>query len=275
MDFKQEKPLPKNEQKYHIENLRSTRTFTKKLLEEMGELVRSVVLFGSNTQNTLHKDSDIDIMIILNNVSVFVTPELKEAYQIITKRLSEEISNKFHILTVNLSDFWDMSRKGDPIIINILRHGMPIFDRDLVEPMQYLLEIGKIRPTKESIDNYTARATTLLDESNYHIKEALMDLYYAIIDQAHATLMIHNVLPPSPKEMPKIFQETFKQNKNLEKISKTIEEFYTLAKELEHNTSTLATGSQYDTMRKKAQKVIDFLKQYNEKELKKKDNFQL
>ncbi len=275
MDFEQQKPLPKNEQKYHIENLRATRTFTKKLLEEMGDLVRSVVLFGSNTQNTLNKDSDIDIMIILNNVSVFVTPELKEAYQIITKRLSEEISNKFHILTVNLSDFWDMSRKGDPILINILRHGMPIFDRDLVEPMQYLLEIGKIRPTKESIDNYSARASTLLDESNYHIKEALMDLYYAVIDQVHATLMIHNVLPPSPKEMPKIFQETFKDKKTILKFKPLIEEFYVLAKELEHNVSTLCKGSYYDTMRNKAQRVISYLKEYNEKELKKKNNFDL
>ena len=275
MDFKQQQPLPKNEQKYHIENLRATRTFTKKLIEEMGDLVRSVVLFGSNTQNTLNKNSDIDLMIVLNNVSVFVTPELKEAYQIITNRLTQEISDKFHILTVNLSDLWDMARKGDPILVNMLRFGMPIFDRDLIEPMQYLLETGKIRPTKESIDNYSARASTLLDESNFHIKEALMDLYYAVIDQAHATLMIHNVLPPSPKEMPKIFRETFKDKKTLGKFSSEIEEFYTLSKELEHKGNTLSTGSYYDIMRKKAQRIISYLKEYNIKELKKKDNFDL
>ena len=241
----------------------------------MGDLVRSVVLFGSNTQNTLNKNSDIDLMIVLNNVSVFVTPELKEAYQIITNRLTQEISDKFHILTVNLSDLWDMARKGDPILVNMLRFGMPIFDRDLIEPMQYLLETGKIRPTKESIDNYSARASTLLDESNFHIKEALMDLYYAVIDQAHATLMIHNVLPPSPKEMPKIFRETFKDKKTLGKFSSEIEEFYTLSKELEHKGNTLSTGSYYDIMRKKAQRIISYLKEYNIKELKKKDNFDL
>jgi predicted nucleotidyltransferase len=275
MDFKQEQPLPKNEHQYHMENLRATRTFTKKLLEEMNDLVRSVVLFGSNTQNTLNKDSDIDIMIVLNNVSVFVTPELKEAYQIITKRLTQDISDKFHILTINLSDLWDMARKGDPILVNILRFGMPIFDRDLIEPMQYLLETGKIRPTKESIDNYSARASTLLEESNFHIKEALMDLYYAVIDQAHATLMIHNVLPPSPKEMPKIFRETFKDKKTLGKYSNDIEEFYTLSKELEHKSGTLSTGSYYDTMRKKAQRLISALHEYNSKELKNKTTFDL
>jgi predicted nucleotidyltransferase len=275
MDFKQQEPLPKNEHKYHMENLRATRTFTKKLLEEMGDLVRSVVLFGSNTQNTLNKDSDIDIMIVLNNVSVFVTPELKEAYHIITKRLTQEINDKFHILTVNLSDLWDMARKGDPILVNILRYGMPIFDRDLIEPMQYLLETGKIRPTKESIDNYTARASTLLEESNYHIKEALMDLYYGVIDQAHATLMIHNVLPPSPREMPKVFRETFKDKKTLNKYSNDIEEFYTLSKELEHKAGLLSTGSYYDTMRKKAQRLISALREYNSKQLKNKTSFDL
>ncbi len=275
MDFEQKTRLPKNEEKYHIENLRISREFTKKLLNEMGELVRSVVLFGSNTTNTLTSDSDIDIMVVLNNTSVFVTPELKEAYQIISKRIINDISPKIHLLTVNLSDLWDMARKGDPVLINILRFGMPIIDKDLVEPMQYLLEIGKIRPTKESIDTYTSRSNTLLDEADFHIREALMDLYYSVVDQVHATLMIQKEMPPSPKDMPKLFRKVFSKNKSLLKFGSLIEEFYTLSKELEHKNSTNYTGSYYDTMKKKAQRLVSSLQEFNNKELKNKTYWEI
>ena len=136
MDFQQKKRVSSREQNYHIENLRIARGFSKDLILEMKELVRSIVIFGSNTHDTLKKDSDIDIMIILDNISVFVSDELREAYKIITNSLCNRYSSKIHLMTVNLSDFWDMARKGDPVFINILRFGMPIFDRDLVEPMQ-------------------------------------------------------------------------------------------------------------------------------------------
>src|SRR3989339_558306 len=103
MDFEQKtKPKP-NEKNYHLENLKITRDFSKELLNEMGELVRSIVLFGSNSNNTQKKTSDIDIMIVLNNVSVFVTPELREAYKIITNKLNQSIAqNKIHLMTINL-----------------------------------------------------------------------------------------------------------------------------------------------------------------------------
>ena len=275
MDFAQKKKLPKNELNYHIENLKYSREFSKKLIEEMGELVRSIVLFGSNTTDTLKKDSDIDIMIVLDNVSVYVTPELREAYKIITNKLTSQISDKFHIMTINLSDLWDMSRKSDPVLVNILRFGLPLFDRNLVEPLQYLLEIGKFRPTRESVNNYQARAHTLLHETQFHLKEALMDLYYAVVDQVHATLMIQNQMPPAPREMPKIFKQVFKSNSKLAGYSKVIDEIYKMAKDIEHKPLHKFTGVYYDEMRKKASDLIDNLSKFNESELKKKDIFEL
>ena len=132
MDFEQKKRNSLNEEQYHIENLKCAREFSKGLLEEMNELVRSIVLFGSNTHDTLDKNSDIDIMVVLNNVTVYVSPELREAYTIILEKLSQKISPKLHIMTVNLSDLWDMARKGDPVLTNILRYGHALFDSCLL-----------------------------------------------------------------------------------------------------------------------------------------------
>ena len=275
MEFKQKKRMSRNEEKYHIENLKIAREFSKEILKEFNELARAIVLFGSNTQNTLKKNSDIDIMIVLDNVSVFVSPELREAYSIITKKLNANVGkNKIHLMTMNLSDLWDMCRKGDPVIINVLRYGLPIFDRDLIEPLQYLLEIGRIRPTRESIHNYVARSQTLLNETNKHVQSGAMDLYYSLIDMVHATLMTFGKTPPSPKEMPKIFAKTFENNKRLFSYSKDIDYVYKIAKKIEHGKGELS-GSELDKLKKKVSTIMNNLKKIIDTELSKKDQFEL
>lgn len=274
MDFKQRKKINENEKNYHFENLKISREFSKSILLELNELVRSIVLFGSNTHDTLNKNSDIDIMVVLDNVSVFVTEELREAYNIIVKKISQKHPDKLHILTVNLSDLWDMARKGDPVLINILRYGMPIFDRDLIEPMQYLLEIGKIRPTREAAYNYISRSETLIEETQNHLKNALLDIYYSVVDMVHATLITQKITPPSPKQMPIIFKETFKKT-DLEKYYKDIEYFYNLSKDIEYNRDITIDGKLYDSSLKKAKLLISALKKFSEKKIKNTDIFEL
>jgi predicted nucleotidyltransferase/uncharacterized protein (UPF0332 family) len=271
MDFPQKTRPKTNENNYHIENLHKARDFSKNLILEMKELVKSIVLFGSNTNDTNNKNSDIDIMIILDNVSVFVTPELREAYRIITNKLSNEISSKFHIMTVNLTDLWDMARKGDPLLINILRYGTALFDRDIIEPLQYLLEIGKIKPSKETAYNYIARSKTLHEETEKHVKEAILDLYYSIIDISHASLISVKITPTSPKEIPKTFKKTFKNNKKILKHSEIIEEFYTIAKSIEHHNKIEISGKLFDNLNKKALKTIKELESFCKENLEKKE----
>jgi len=274
MEFEQKKRKTNNEENYHIENLKIAREFSKDLLGEMNEFVRSIVLFGSNTHDTLKKNSDIDLMIVLDNVSVFVSEELREAYKIITKKISGKHSNRLHLLTVNLSDLWDMSRKGDPLLINILRHGIALFDRDLVEPMQYLLEIGRIKPTREAVYNYISRSETLLNETNKIFENAVMDLYYSVVDMIHATLMAQGITPMSPKEMPKIFKKVF-SGKKISVYSKDIEVFYKLVKDIEYKKIKNISGKEYDNYFKKASKLIENLSKFNTEELKKKDIFDI
>ncbi len=271
MDFEQKKKPQNNQNKYHIENLHIARDFSKELLLEMNDLVKSIVLFGSNTNETTNKNSDIDIMIVLDNISVFVSEELREAYRIILKKISNKNSNKLHIMTVNLSDLWDMARKGDPILINILRYGSPIFDKDLIEPLQYLLEIGKIKPSKETIYNYIARSKTLKEENEKHISTAILDLYYAIIDITHAILICKKITPPSPKEMPEIFKNEFKNEPQILKHGKIIEEFYKIAKDIEHNKINKISGELYDKLNEKAKKTIEELEKYCLETINKKD----
>ena len=276
MDFKQPEKKTRNEERFHYENLKIVRTFTKNLIDEMTTLVKAVVLFGSNAKTqTAKKDSDLDLMIVLDNINTYVTPELREAYKVIVAKLLKEIgNNKVHLMTVNFSDYWDMARKGDPIMINVLRSGVVVFDTNIVEPMQYLLELGKIKPTRETVYNYQSRAETLLAETEKHIEEAVMDLYYAVVDIVHSTLIVNSIIPPSPKDMPEIFKNKFKGTK-LSKYSKTIEKLYKVSKDLEHKKISKFNGELYDKLREETSELIEKLKEYNLKELKKKDIFEL
>lgn len=273
MDFEQKKKVMSNEQQYHFENLRIVREFSKHLIKEMNSLIKSIVLFGSNTHDTLNKESDIDLLIVLDNVSVYVTPELREAYRIIVNNLSSNVSNKLHVMSVNFSDVWDMARKGDPVFINVLRYGVPIYDTNLIEPMQYLLETGKIKPSREAVHNYVARSTTLLEETHKHLADAILDLYYAVVDIVHSSLMVEGIMPPSPKEMPKIFKKTFAKSP-LVKFSNQIEEFYKVAKEIEHKNMVKINGNYYDELAKKANLINSELLKHIEMKLSEKDVFE-
>ena len=275
MDFIQKDKLPKNEKNYRQENIRICREFSKEIIEEMTTLVKSIVLFGSNSTNTQTKESDIDVLIILDNISVFVSDELRESYKIITSQVNQKVAKgKIHLLTINLSDFYDMSRKADPILVNILRFGIPIFDTDLFETHQYLLEIGRIKPTIESINNYKARANTLLDETKRHLENSILDLYYSVVDIVHSSLMVRKIISPSPKEMPKIFKDTFKKNKEIYELYPIIKEIYEKAKEIEHKRlDAKVSGKLYDKLNAKTKKIVLVLNKFIENEMSKRDMF--
>ena len=274
MDFKQNQKQTSNEENYHIENLRITREFSKNLIKEMGELVRSIVLFGSNTNDTLNKDSDIDILVVLNNVTVFVTDELREAYRIITNKLNTDLAKgKIHLMTINLSALWDMSRKGDPVLTNILRHGTPLFDRDLIAPLQYLLEIGRMRPTIEAINNYKARAETLLEETHKHMQNSFLDLYYATVDMAHAALMAKKITPSSPKEIPEIFKVKLKGTP-IEKYGVQVKQMYELYKQVEKNQIQMS-GKDIDKYTKSTTLLIEDLNKFIKEQLNSTESFDL
>ena len=266
MEFHEHKRISMNQKKYHSQNMHHAREFVKELILEMKELVKSCVLFGSNTHDTLKKDSDIDLMIVLDNVSVFVSPELRESYQIIVKKLSSRISNKLHIMTVNLSDVWDMARKGDPLFINILRYGVPLFDRDIIEPMQYLLEIGKIRPTTESVINFKARSEKLMEDCSKHLENCYFDLYYALVDATHALLMAHEITPPSPKEMPQLVANHFATKPGKE-LSQLISEVHKRVKDCEHRLGGEIQPKEIEVIRKKVEKSLKFCYKEIEKKI--------
>ena len=86
----------------------------------------------SQNSKNLYEKGDIDILIVVDNVSFYLTPEIVEVYREVTERIAIETSKRLHITTLRITSFWEYMRVGDPIGINILRSGVPYVIRDVV-----------------------------------------------------------------------------------------------------------------------------------------------
>ncbi|MFC1755685.1 nucleotidyltransferase domain-containing protein [Thermoproteota archaeon] len=119
MEFKVEKKPKENISKYGKEEIDIAYSFAKKAYQEFASFTKSIVIFGSMTRKT-HKEppGDIDILIVVDDLSISITPEVAETYRIILRKLITEVSPRLHVTTLKLTSFWEFIRIGDPVANN-------------------------------------------------------------------------------------------------------------------------------------------------------------
>lgn len=260
LDFK----IKKREVEYSSTNpldIKIANEFTKQLLHEIKGLVKSVVLYGSKAKNESGKESDIDVLVILDDVSIYMSREINQAYIIMVKNIVSKISKRLHINTLRFTAFWEYSKNGDPIVINMLRDGIPLYDTNFFIPLKILLLDGRIRPTEESIWNYFSRSPLTLINSKWHILQATIDLYWAVIDSAHAALMKGEQIPPSPDHVADMLEQRYVKTKILEKhYVDTMRKFYRLMKMITHRELKEISGQQFDLYYKEAEEFVNRMK---------------
>ena len=160
--------------------------------------------------------------------------------------------------TLKFTTFYDYARKADPIAVNILRDGVSLLDTGFFDPMQALLYRGLIKPTNESIHIYANRSYKSMENSKQHLLHAVLDLYWAVIDAAHACLMHYGKVPPSPAYVPEMMQEELcKKHKLKKKYVEIAREFYDLMKMITHGDIKEISGQQYDNYLKEAEDFVE------------------
>lgn len=196
-----------------------TMDFATKTYERFNKIIKSIVLFGSTAKQTTVSGSDIDIIIILDDVSIDWDQELIAWYREELDKLVKRNPYKksLHINTIKLSTWWDDLMRGDPMIINVIRYGETLIDfGGFFEPLKYLLLKGKIKSTPEAVYACLERAPQHFLRSKTAQLSAIEGLYWAMVDSAHAALISRNVLPPSPEHISLNLRETFVDNKYLD-----------------------------------------------------------
>lgn len=254
-----------NLEKYPRQDTDTAYRFANEIYKELGALIRAVILFGSSARKTATAKSDIDILVILDDLSISLSKEVTEAYRVIVQKSIVKTSTRLHVTTLRFTSFWDYIRNGDPIGINMLRDGVALIDSGFFDPLQALLKKGKIRPTMESIWAYYIKSPNTLHNSKWHILQASIDLYWAVIDAAHAALMKLGEIPPTPEHVADMMEQKMVKKKLLEhKYVSIMRNFYKLMKMITHREIKEITGSEYDRNYKIAESFVKRMRKFIE-----------
>ena len=251
--------------KYPSTDLALVRKFAEKLEKEFENFLMGVVAFGSKVRREASDKSDIDVLVVTNDASFQLNEPLIESYRIIVNKLILEISPKLHVTSMTFTSFWEHAKAGDPVVVNILRDGIALKDNGFFDPLQRLLKNGRIRPSEEAMWRYFGRAPKTLINSRWHLLQATLDLYWAVIDAAHAALMRRNEIPPTPDHVAEMLDKVYVKHHLLEKkYVDTMRKFYKLSKQITHREIKEIKGQEYekyyheaDAFVKRMKKLID------------------
>ena len=212
--------------------------FAEKAYKHFDKLIKSIVLFGSQIKHTNTSDSDIDIIIILDDATVQFDEKLIVWYREELGKIikANPYKKDLHINTVKLTTWWEDLYKGDPTIINIIRYGEPLIDlAGFFQPFKILLQNGKIRTTPEAIFNMLDRVPQHIVRSRQAEMSAIDGCYWAMVESAQALLMAIRILPPSPDHITVLLKEHFVDKKLLKmKYVIAIRDLYDLHRKIVH-----------------------------------------
>ena len=261
---KKVKTNPKNFPTLHLKTEQDiAMDFSLKLYKKFNKIIKSTILFGSTVKQSSAAGSDIDVMILIDDVSINWDQELIAWYrEELDKLLRKNPYEKaLHINTIKLSTWWEDLLKGDPVIINILRNGESIIDSaGFFQPLKYLLIKGKIKSTPESIYNCLQRAPMHIARSKLAELNTIEGLFWSMVDSSHAALIAANILPPSPEHIPLDLKETFVNSGKLKlKYVVWYRDLLFLHKKIAHGEIKDLKGVEIDSWQDKAEEFLEVM----------------
>ncbi|HLD72940.1 MAG TPA: nucleotidyltransferase domain-containing protein [Candidatus Nanoarchaeia archaeon] len=261
MEFRIHKKENENIHKYPTDDLKLAQNFSQQLKNELGDFLIGIALFGSAVRRETSPESDIDILVISDDVSFQITDALIESYRLIVEKIIAKTSPKLHVTSMTYTSFWEYVKAGDPVVVNILRDGVTLIDTGFFEPLQVLLKQGRIRPSEESVWRYFGRSPKTLLNSRWHLLQATLDLYWAVIDSAHAALMRKNEVPPTPEHVADLLEKVYVKSHLLEqKYVEIMRKFYRLSKMITHREIRQIHGPEYEKYYIEAEEFVKRMK---------------
>ena len=250
------------------DDFETARRFAKNVYKEFQGLISVITVFGSTV--TKKENRDIDMLIILDDVRIVLEQELIQTYRVIVEKAILDTDPRIHVQTMRLTTFWEYIRAGDPVAINILRTSIALVDTGFFDPLQALLDRGRIRPSQEAVYTYFTLAPKGIFRARDHVLGAVMDLYWATIDAAHAAIMAVGEVPPSPRLVPKILEEKLVKKGHLARRHVTaVQQLYDVSKRITNRELRSISGREYERYQKMADDFVmnvqNFLERRNSK----------
>ncbi len=203
------------------------------LVEKLGDKVKVVAVWGSVPKGEHGYDSDIDTLVILDDTKLEqdVPDDAKQKIRRKVTQLAKETDERITIQYFPfLTEFWDALRKGEPLAIEAVRNGHPVYDAGIFMPSKRLLERGKITGTQESVRKRLKIGAAGYKKAEKEFKSSIPHkLEQAMASAGQAPIMLTGRSPPGKEKVPEVLEEMFVEQDMLEQeyieIGKEIYEF--------------------------------------------------
>ena len=250
--------------------------FAVKVYKKFNKTIKSIILFGSIAKQEAVAGSDIDIIIVIDDVTIKWDMEMIAWYREELDKIlrANPYKKSLHINTIKLSTWWEDLMRGDPVIINILRYGETMIDMaGFFDPLKFLLIEGKIKSTPEAIYSALQRAPKHILRSKTAELSSIEGVYWAMVDSAHAALIAADVLPPSPEHIPVDLKETFVDAGKLKmKYVVWYRDLFHLHKQIAHGKISELKGVEIDAWQERAEEFLKVMAELVKEIIEEKEN---
>ena len=249
----------KQKEKIKKEIFKKADLFKKECLKKYKELIKTIFIFGSYLRKDFTKESDLDILVLLDDTKMRITEEFKDSVADYLYKVAKDIDKRLHVQPPwTVTEFWDMVRISHPLLLTILRDGWALYDQGFFIPMKKLLERGKIPASLEAVELLMASAPKKIERAKtvklYQVTE---DCYYAMLNSSQAVLMYLGKPVPDPKNTPKAVKEYLVDSKLLnKKYFDILEDIIKFRKDVEHRKIKKISGAEVDEWLKKSENYV-------------------
>lgn len=240
--------------------MESAEEFSDKLLDKLGDKVKVVAVWGSVAKGEHGHDSDIDTLVVLDDTKLQkdVPDDAKKKIRKKVTDLAKETDDRITIQYFPfLTEFWDSLRKGEPLAIEAVRNGEPVYDTGIFMPAKRLLERGKISGTQESVKKRLKLGAAGYKKAEKTMKSSLPHkLEQAMANAGQAPIMLSGANPPPKEKVPEKLEEMFVEKDMLEQeFADKAQEIYDFGDKGEKNPEEV-TGEELDEMMEKTDDFV-------------------
>ncbi|MEM5830318.1 MAG: nucleotidyltransferase domain-containing protein [Candidatus Aenigmatarchaeota archaeon] len=228
--------------------------YAKRLINEYGNLIKSISIFGSAAKGKMKEHSDIDVWVIIDDTSLKTSEDIENA-SLKIRILGEEFG--LHVQVTKITDFWNLIAKGSPELVNFLRYSLIVYDSGFLRPSQRMLNLGLIMPSEEAIELKKRAALIRFEKVKDDLKSLIFELRYCVTDILQSYIMKKYQKIPDPKNIPE-FLEKMIEEKIIEKdYLDDYLEINSLWKKIEHKEIKEVDASHIDKALKITEKFLE------------------
>jgi predicted nucleotidyltransferase len=239
--------------------------FTTEAKKQYGDMIKSVIIFGSAAKGTMVKGSDADLWVVVDDTA---TKSSEDLDKIISQLylIAHELKD-LHVQSATLTEVWQWLKAGSPELVNFLRYSLVVYDTGFIKPIQRMLAMGLIPPSEETVSLKARSASLRYRKIKQDIKSMIFELRYTATDMVQAVVMHYYRTAPDQKAAPGFMEKLAKEH-GLEKVYiDKFKELDKLWKDIDHKEIKEVTTDHLKRALILSKEIIDRFKKFLPEEL--------